>query len=199
MRITKPPEERKAELIQAARELFDKKGVNKTRVSDIVGLVGVAQGVFYYYFPSKESMVDAVVKQVYEELDEKALAIADNPALTFPQKLGNFIDLYLDLIDQFLGDDETSLENLDIDSIHAYPLLGQGQELLQKRLLELVDAGVSEGEVTVDYPRESLLVILSGLWVYAKSQLPTRQLIAALFEQSLGLPKNSLSTNSQSG
>ena len=46
MRISKTPQERKIELIAAARRLFDERGIHKTRVSDIVQYVGVAQGVF---------------------------------------------------------------------------------------------------------------------------------------------------------
>lgn len=41
-------------LIGAAIRMFQQKGYQKTRVSDIVSAAGVAQGTFYNYFPSKE-------------------------------------------------------------------------------------------------------------------------------------------------
>lgn len=61
MRITKDPETRRSELVEAAEILFRKKGYRQTSVSDIVGRVGVAQGTFYYYFKSKDNILDAVV------------------------------------------------------------------------------------------------------------------------------------------
>ncbi len=48
VRISKDPEERKNEIVDAAEELFVTKGYEKTSISDIVKKVGVAQGLFYY-------------------------------------------------------------------------------------------------------------------------------------------------------
>lgn len=54
-------EERRAELLEAARKLFVRDGFNDVSVSQIVRGVGVAQGTFYYYFDSKEAALDALV------------------------------------------------------------------------------------------------------------------------------------------
>jgi len=48
-RKTKPPEERKVELIDAAERLFSAKGYDETAVSDIVRDLNIAQGTFWYY------------------------------------------------------------------------------------------------------------------------------------------------------
>jgi AcrR family transcriptional regulator len=47
---------RRSELMDAAVRLAARNGFSRTRVSDIVGRVGVGQGVFYWYFESKEAM-----------------------------------------------------------------------------------------------------------------------------------------------
>ena len=70
MRISKEPEVRRAELVKAARELFDRNGIKNTQVSQIVDKVGVAKGLFYYYFKSKDEIVNEVVKEVMSELRE---------------------------------------------------------------------------------------------------------------------------------
>lgn len=62
-RVSKQPEERKQELIDAASELFQSRGYERTAVSDIVHRVGVAQGLFYYYFHSKQDIFLAVIDQ----------------------------------------------------------------------------------------------------------------------------------------
>src|SRR4051794_14122720 len=54
---------RRAELMEAAVELAADNGFSRTRVSDIVGKVGVGQGVFYWYFDSK----DALFREIFED------------------------------------------------------------------------------------------------------------------------------------
>jgi AcrR family transcriptional regulator len=59
--ISKNPQERWNELLNAAVELFSKKSYQQTVVSDIVKRVGVSQGTFYYYFMSKEEIADELI------------------------------------------------------------------------------------------------------------------------------------------
>ena len=61
MRITKKPEERRQELIQIAEQQFIQNGYEKTAVSDIVKKAKVAQGTFYYYFKTKEEILDSII------------------------------------------------------------------------------------------------------------------------------------------
>ena len=192
MRVTKPREERKAELVAAARRLFDENGITETRVSDIVQAVGVAQGVFYYYFPSKDAMVELVVQQVGEEISAKADAIIEDEKLDFCEKLSLFIHLYIDLVDQFLGDQETSLKSFTFEQDEAYPILGHSQALLSERIVSLVEAGAAEKVICLEYPKETTMVLILGLRALASQRLPTRQMIFTMIEECLGLPKNRL-------
>ena len=63
MRITKEPEERKQEIFDAALKLFGEKGYEKTTITDIAKEIGVAQGLCYRYFPSKEVLFDSAIDQ----------------------------------------------------------------------------------------------------------------------------------------
>ena len=66
-RIVKTPDERRSELITTAQQLFYIKGYERTSVSNIVKAVGVAQGTFYYYFDSKQAILEAVVEELYAQ------------------------------------------------------------------------------------------------------------------------------------
>ncbi|TLM84747.1 MAG: TetR family transcriptional regulator, partial [Actinobacteria bacterium] len=46
-------EQRRAQLVGVAAELFSAGGVEGTAVSDIVAAAGVSQGTFYWHFDSK--------------------------------------------------------------------------------------------------------------------------------------------------
>ena len=47
---SKPPEERRRELVAAAARLFAEKGYESVSVRDILAEVNGAPGMFYYYF-----------------------------------------------------------------------------------------------------------------------------------------------------
>ena len=68
MRITKEPEERKQEILDTAMRLFYEKGYEKTSIADIAKNIGVAQGLCYRYFPSKEALFDSAIEQYAEKL-----------------------------------------------------------------------------------------------------------------------------------
>lgn len=78
MRVVKKPEERRAEMIAAAAKLFARQGFVKTTVAEIVEAVGVAKGLFYYYFTTKDDMVKAVVEEYCRYLGGITEMIADS-------------------------------------------------------------------------------------------------------------------------
>lgn len=55
-------------IIQAAIDVFREKGIEKTKVSDIVKAAGIAQGTFYLYFPSRLSVMPAIAKVMVEKI-----------------------------------------------------------------------------------------------------------------------------------
>ena len=67
-RIRKDPEVRQTELMDAALELFNSAGYEKTMVADIVKKAGVAKGTFFYYFPTKEAVLEAICMRWAAEL-----------------------------------------------------------------------------------------------------------------------------------
>ena len=190
LRVSKQPEERKAELIAAARALFDEKGVGATRVSDIVRRVGVAQGVFYYYFASRQEMVRAVEAEVSEEVNAKIVAIlqSDTPLC---EKIAQMIELVLDLVDQFLGDEETALpakKTMGGNTVFTAQCVAQIKDALKR----LVEEGAKTGQVTAAYPWQSTLLLLHGFQAMAETQLPQRNMVYTITEETLGLPKGGL-------
>ncbi len=58
----------KEKLINSAIKVFSEKGFFNTKVSDIVGEAGVAQGTFYIYFKSKEEIFFEIVQMVVDQI-----------------------------------------------------------------------------------------------------------------------------------
>ena len=62
---------RKDEFLSVAYNLFITKGYDNTSVDEIIEKVNIAKGTFYYYFTSKEEMLDEVInKMINEEIIE---------------------------------------------------------------------------------------------------------------------------------
>lgn len=62
-------QERRDQLVATARRLFAEKGVENTTIKDIAEAAGVAQGLLYHYFRSKEELLWAIVER-YNPLPE---------------------------------------------------------------------------------------------------------------------------------
>ncbi|MBS3680394.1 TetR family transcriptional regulator [Ornithinibacillus massiliensis] len=58
---------KKERIIHAAMDVFTEKGLEKTKVSDIVKKAGIAQGTFYIYFSSKLSVVPSIAEVMVEK------------------------------------------------------------------------------------------------------------------------------------
>ena len=81
---------RRERLMDAAAELFSRRGYRATTVRDIAAAVGMLPGSVYYHFPSKGALLLAVyeegVRRVTRRVDE-AVAQAEGPcssAATMP-------------------------------------------------------------------------------------------------------------------
>jgi AcrR family transcriptional regulator len=69
-RVLKSPEDRRAEILDAATRTFSEKGVGKATVADIAEAAGVAKGTVYLYFGSKEHLLAALRDRFVDELIE---------------------------------------------------------------------------------------------------------------------------------
>ena len=74
-------------MIDIAEQLFIKKGYEKTSVSDIVKKAKVAQGTFYYYFKTKEEILDLITDRYININVEGYEKIANEKGLNALEKI----------------------------------------------------------------------------------------------------------------
>jgi AcrR family transcriptional regulator len=60
--------DRREQILKISLRLFAANGYHKTKISDIVGEAGVAQGTFYWYFPSKEAIALEIIQNGQQHL-----------------------------------------------------------------------------------------------------------------------------------
>ncbi|WP_262372741.1 TetR family transcriptional regulator [Sutcliffiella horikoshii] len=72
--------DKRERIVQASIEIFKEKGIEKTKISDIVKRAEIAQGTFYLYFPSKLSVMPAVAEQIVFKFMERIEASVSREA-----------------------------------------------------------------------------------------------------------------------
>jgi AcrR family transcriptional regulator len=74
--------DRKAELMAHAEALFLERGFSETRMIDIAKAAGVAKGLVYWYFESKQALFGEIVADIHQRLrsaQADAVAAVDTP------------------------------------------------------------------------------------------------------------------------
>ena len=195
-RISKPPEERRQELIQTARELFISQGSEKTMVGDIDRQVGVAQGLFYYYFRSKQDIFLAVINQFTEErIGELAVFLRD-AHIPLLQRVRNLMHVLMD----FLREMEAMYPKNqgDIAGEMTAIMHSHVSTMIEPMVTELLREGTEQGVLSAPYPDLLSRFVISGFIGVQYMQQPPKAddmmaLILFALEQLLDIPKLALS------
>lgn len=199
-RVTKDPVERKNELLDIAEQFFARSGYEETSVNDIITAADVAKGTFYYYFKSKEDLMDAVLDRQLAEFGSESQKICGDPSMNALQK----IQLFINQMIQFKDSKGELLAFLYTEKNY---LLRQRYfekmyKLLGPCLFSVVEQGIREGVFDLQYPRETvdLFILMPSLIVQyispADGPEQFYRKIRALeraFERLLGARKGSIS------
>lgn len=85
-------------IIDAASRLFIEKGFAGTNINDIADAVGTTRTALYYYFPSKESMLEALTEDVTEKAGQLAQSVSGRDELPPDEALRQLILQHAGLI-----------------------------------------------------------------------------------------------------
>jgi TetR/AcrR family transcriptional regulator, fatty acid metabolism regulator protein len=86
--------DRRAELLAAAVRVFATSGFHQARVGDIAGEAGVAHGLLYHYFRSKEQVLETIFRETWSALVADTLRI-ENAGVPLREQLRRFARIYL--------------------------------------------------------------------------------------------------------
>lgn len=156
---TKPPEERRDELMNAAERLFLEQGVAPTTIEQITMGANVAKGTFYLHFSSKEDILAALGERFGQKhLVGIKAAIAKKKEGDWKGKLATWAKAcangYLD-----------SIRLHDVVFYGSRPATREGlvDNIVIDHLFELLQGGVAAGAWSMDDPRFSAVFLFSGL------------------------------------
>jgi AcrR family transcriptional regulator len=86
--------DRRRELLDAAVRVFARKGFRAARVGDIAEEAGVAHGLLYHYFRSKDEVLETIFRETWQLLDSECARI-EASGVSLREQLRRFARIYL--------------------------------------------------------------------------------------------------------
>jgi AcrR family transcriptional regulator len=86
--------DRRRDLLDAAVRVFARKGFHASRVGDIAEEAGVAHGLLYHYFRSKDEVLETIFREVWDLLGAETDRIASSD-VPLREQLRRFARIYL--------------------------------------------------------------------------------------------------------
>ncbi len=155
----KKGEKRKKELLKIAYDMFLTQGYENTSVDEIIEKAQIAKGTYYYYFKSKEQMLEEVIDMMIDSESEMARQIIGMD-ISSPQKIvGIIASIKPTEAEQPIKDTLFQPENVLMHHKVRQKLIN----VLTPLLSEVIKEGVEEGIFECDNipERVKMLLIIS--------------------------------------
>ena len=194
MKTSKEYNERRNEILDVAGKLFSTKGYSKCTVNDIINEVGIAKGTFYYYFNSKEEVLDGIIEKVAEIVVARAEEAISNPEHSPAEKLLNII-LSMRVENEMDDDLMKELHRPENALMHQKSLSLMVTKITPV-LTKVVEEGISEGIFKADFPKQYMKIFLTssitlldgGIFeVEPEDEQLTLRALVSLLEKMLGV------------
>ncbi len=169
-------EERKDQILDAAADVFVKKGLQKTRMDDIVEKSGLSKGTLYWYFKSKDDLIIGIFDRVFqkETIDLKPLVNSDKSS---SERISEYTDRVIVDILRLLRFAPIAYEFLSLAfrSKYLQKAFKHYVAVHMDILIPIIQQGIDSGEFRNIDPTEAAIAICSvfegtlAIWVYDKS------------------------------
>lgn len=196
------PEPNKPEkILDALQQLMEEKNIQHISVSDIAARAGIGKGSIYYYFSSKDAIVDALIKRSYEKPLQTAKSLATQTHISSFTRMAMLFQACQSSSAIFLRQKhkaETSAQ--DLAFLHQKYLNYVISEL-NPALTDIISQGIANDEIHFDYPAALAEITLIVLAVKLDNSLipstteetaETIKGLIALLEKGTGVPDGAL-------
>lgn len=191
-------------ILDALHQLLEDNPIQNISVSDIAKKAGIGKGSIYYYFPSKEAILDALIERNYEKPLKTAKNLALQTEISPFTRMAMILQACRSSSDAFLNQNNPAVGGgtsaQDIAFLHQKYMNHLISEL-KPSLTEIIRQGISAGDIHFDYPAalaEIVLIVLAVklnntfLSATAEDSEDTIRGLVALLEKGTGVPQGAL-------
>lgn len=166
-RLTDAGVERRDQLLEVAARLFAERGYAPTRIADICAEAGVAKGLFYWYFSSKEALFADLVRAMRWEL-RRAQAAAMDPSADPLTRLGQGTAASL----RFMAHHRAYFALLDLERTEPAldDVLREGSDVYIADIERILSEGQRVGQVVDDDPRVLAIGVLGAVSSFGRAR-----------------------------
>ena len=188
-------------ILDALQQLLEEKSIQHISVSEIAERAGIGKGSIYYYYPSKDAIVDALIRRSYEQPLLTAKSLSSRTDISSFTRMAMLFQACRNSSVVFIRQkhrSETSAQDLAL--LHQKYLNYLVSEL-KPVLTEIISQGTACGEIHFDYPAALSEIALIVLAVKLDNSLvpstpeeieDTLKGLISLLEKGTGVPAGTL-------
>ena len=195
-------EKNKSDLIlNALQELMKEKDIQHITVSEIASKAGMGKGSIYYYYPSKDAILDALIHRSYEQPLQTAKKLVTKTGVSSYKRMAELFQACRSSSNIFLNNNrlsDASEQNLALlHQKHLHYLISE----LKPALTEIISQGIDCHEINFDYPASLAEITLIVLAVKLDNSIvpstsedteQTLKGLISLLEKGTDLPEGTL-------
>lgn len=187
------PDMKKSEkILDALKQLLEEKNIQHISVSEIAKKAGIGKGSIYYYFPSKDAIVDALIRRSYEQPLLTAKTLSEQTGVSSFTRTALIFQACRNSSAAFLKqgfDYNTSVQNQAF--LHQKYLNYLISEL-KPVLTDIISQGIDCKEIHFDYPAALAEIALIVIAVKLDNSLvpSTQEEIENTFKGLISLLEN---------
>lgn len=161
-----PDLKKREKILDALQELLETKNIKYISVSEIASKAGIGKGSIYYYFPSKDAIVDALIERSYAQPLQTAKNLAEQTEVSSFTRMAMLFQACRNSSAAFLNQNQhsiTSTSAQDLSFLHQKYLRYLISEL-KPALTAIIQQGITCGEIHFDHPAalaEIALIVLA--------------------------------------
>lgn len=152
----KKGEKRKQELLKIAYRMFVENGYDNTSIDEISAEAGIAKGTYYYYFPSKEATLEAVIDMMIDDEIGRARKFIASPLSVLEKMAAVIYSLRPAQDEESIARAAQAEENIILHEKLNKRLIAVATPLLS----EVVREGISQGIFNCEQVEERVRMIL---------------------------------------
>lgn len=190
-------------ILDSLQQLLEQKNIQNISVSEIASNAGMGKGSIYYYFPSKNAIVEALIKRNYEKPLQIAKHLVSQSDISPFTRMAMLFQACHNSSSAFLNQNNAA----EISDAQNQALLHQKYlnyliSELKPELAEIIKQGIERGEIHFDYPEalsEIVLIViaikLDNSFIPSTQQETENTLkgLISLLERGTGVPNGTLS------